>query len=392
MPELSFIEQIAACIPASPQSGIPWSRIDRLLSAVDLAGMRKTQQNAAYHGEGDVYTHTKMVCRELLENAAFYRLPDRQKTELFLAALLHDVGKVKTTRSENGSWASPHHAFVGSQLARQFLWADCGLCGTRESIRFRESVCALIRWHMLPLRLMEQDDPERKLREAAAVGELAEDFSWRLLCMLAEADVKGRLADDVEDGLAQLALAEMAAEEAGCLGAPYPFFDGFVRRAYLSGRGVQPDQSLYNNSWGEVTLLSGLPGTGKDTWIRGQASGQPVISLDGLRAELAVSPTEDQGELLRTAQERARELLRKQQPFVWNATDLTKETRQKLIGLFERYGARVRIVYLETDWETRKKRNLQRAAAVPENAVSRMLEKTTPPTPEEAQTVQWLCV
>ncbi len=126
---MDFIEQIAACIPSSPEAAIPWSRIDQLLATSGFFGMRATQQNPAYHGEGDVYTHTQMVCRELTRNPAFYELSARQQNELFLAAILHDIGKVKSTRLEDGNWVSPHHASTGSRIARKCLWQCCGICG-----------------------------------------------------------------------------------------------------------------------------------------------------------------------------------------------------------------------------------------------------------------------
>lgn len=389
---MDFIEQLTACIPASPDAEIPWNKLDQLFAASLFSNMRATAQNPSYHAEGDVYVHTQMVCCALIGGSVFPQLPARQQSELFLAALLHDIGKVKTTRLEDGSWVSPHHASTGSQMAREFLWQACGLCGTPEKIAFRETVCALIRYHMLPVHLMDRNNPERKLREVAAIGELAGDFSWRLLCLLAQADVKGRIVDGIEERLAKVELAGLMAEDTDCLDSPYPFADAFTKRAYLSGRKVQPDQTLYDTSWGEVILLSGLPGTGKDTWARRQHAGLPMVSLDDFRAELAIQPTQQQGAVLQAALEQARAYLRNKQPFLWNATNLTKDTRQRLIGLFERYGARVRVVYLETEWETREARNAGRPDAVPEGAVARMLGKTVLPTPDEAQTVEWLCI
>ena len=359
------MEWIAACVPDSPGGEIPWSRIRRLFAGLRFPDLKATMQNPEYHGEGDADAHTQMVCRELTEDPSFYELPDRQRTELFLA---------------------------GSRMVRTFLWRDCGICGSRELITFRETVCALVRWHMLPVHLMNQEEPKRKVHEVAAVGELAEDFSWHLLCMLAKADGKGRIADDREEYLGRVELSRMMAEEAGALYAPYPFPDSCTKHAYLSGRNVRPDQMLYDPAWGEVIMLSGLPGTGKDTWIRRHHANLPMISLDGLRAELEIRPTDRQGEVIQAARERAKGYLRDRQPFIWNATDLTKDIRKQLTGLFERYGARVRIVYLETAQQTRKARNAERYDAVPEEAVAGMLGKTVLPTPEEAQTVEWLCV
>ena len=92
------------------------------------------------------------------------------------------------------------------------------------------------------------------------------------------------------------------------------------------------------------------------------------------------------------AQEQARTYLRARQSFIWNATNLTAAMRQKLVGLFEDYGAAVRIVYLETEWEENLRRNAGRKAIVPENAIENMLGKLVLPHGHEAQFVEWHCV
>ena len=264
---MSIIAEIKQFSPKEPSEEIRWDKIEPLLAAVRFPQLKTVQQDPFFHGEGDVYTHTQMVCRELVRDPAFHELPDRQKTELFMAAILHDIGKERTTKQEGGTWVSPHHASTGSRIARTFLWRDHGLCGTEDAVIFRETVCALIRWHMLPVHLTDQTDMERKARNTASAGELAKDFSWDLLCMLSEADVKGRIADDIGHMLSRVQLSRLLAEEAGCLHGPYCFPDRFTKHAYLSGRNVPPDLPLYDDTWGEVIMLSGLPGTGKDTWI-----------------------------------------------------------------------------------------------------------------------------
>lgn len=141
----------------------------------------------------------------------------------------------------------------------------------------------------------------------------------------------------------------------------------------------------------EVLLLCGLPGTGKDTWIRANAPGLAVVSPDEVRAEYGLPPTGPQEEVMRLAAERAKALLRQRIPFAWNATSVSQSLRARQLELFSRYGARVRIVYLETGWETGLARNAARAEAVPEAAIERMLERLEPPERWEAARVDWLC-
>ncbi len=389
---MDFPEHIKHFIPEVPENKIDWEGLAPLLSAAGFSALENTTQNPVFHKEGSALTHTKLVCGELTGMAAFQKLPPVQKTELFLAALLHDIGKVKTTRIENGVPAAPHHAAAGSLMAGEFLWKECGICGTPEKMKVRETVCTLIRYHMRPPRLLSRDDPLLTGRMIASEGELAKDFSWNLLSILSEADIRGRIAEDTEESLSQIRLSRMLAEEEGFLCGPYPFADPFAKHAYLSGRNVHPDQILFDDTWGEVILLAGLPGTGKDTLIREHMPDLPVISLDTVRAALRIKHGEDQGPVLQTAQEQAREYLRARQPFIWNATNVMKETRQNLCGLFERYGAKTRIIYLETDWEQRRLRNMERQDPVPEEAVEKMLGKTVLPTPEEAHKVEWITV
>ena len=75
---------------------------------------------------------------------------------------------------------------------------------------------------------------------------------------------------------------------------------------------------------------------------------------------------------------------------MWNATNITKDTRSKIVSLAENYGARVRLVFLETDWQTGLQRNSNRQDVVPQNVVEKMLAKLEVPEIDEAQTVEWI--
>ncbi len=386
------LDTLLQAFPKSPDWTADWEAIEgnEALTAL-IEGMKNTPQDKGWHGEGDVWTHTKMVCGTMAEMKEFRSLPLRQRQELFLAALLHDVGKIVCTREEMGRLAAPHHGSTGSRMARAFLWKEMGLAGTKEAQNFRETVCCLIRYHTSPAHIWEEED-ELRLVQIAANGALAEDFQYYMLSILAEADMLGRIAADRVTLAKQAEFSRLLAEETHCLHEPRKFASSYAERAYLAGRLNWPDAELYDDTWGEVIVLAGLPGTGKDTWIKAHCAGLPVISLDDLRLRLGITHKDDQGPVIAAANEQAKAYLRKKQPFVWNATSLTKMLRKKRIDLVENYGARVRIVFLETSWEEGLHRNTNRPQQVPQEKIEKMLGQMEPPERFEAQEVEWRCV
>lgn len=354
--------------------------------------MRKTPQEPEFHGEGNVLIHTEMVCNVLTKLPEYQQESPEGRAVLYLAALFHDIGKVSTTEILDGSFHAPGHSRVGASLARTILWEELGLCGTPEKQNFRESICSLIRLHSLPPRAISDQEGEKKLISASADGSLIPGLTLRRLCTLARADTLGRLCKDQQELLENIALCQELAEEGSCYDGAYPFPSEFTRYAYLSGRRVQPGQPLYDDTWGKVILMSGLPGTGKDTWIQEHRPDLPMISLDEIRRAMNISPLANQSPVVAAGRELAREYLRKKQAFIWNATDLSDSVRKNQVSLFTDYGASVEIIYLETDLQEQLRRNADRVYAVAEDQILRMLTKLQPPSVREAQSVRWICV
>ena len=384
------MEDLLQLVSQEVKQNIDWQGIEAALSSFVIP-MSRTEQNPEFHAEGDVWTHTKLVCEALVKLDSFRELSVEKQQTVFLAALLHDIGKIPTTRWEDDKWTSPNHTLVGSKMAREFLW-QLGFCGNPEKQQRRETVCNLIRYHSFPPHAIDDPDGKRKLMAIAANGQNCPMFTIKLLCILCEADALGRECADKAHMVEQIYLCEELARENDCYEAPFLFPAAYTRYGYLSGKDIAPELELYDDTWGEVILMSGLPGTGKDTWIKENCPDIPMISLDEIRKEMKISPTDNQSKVLEIARERARELLRKQQPFVWNATNLSPMVRAKQIKLFAQYHASVRIVYLETDWQEQLRRNGDRPDAVPEEAICHMLKELIPPEGKEAHTVQWLCL
>ena len=383
---------LISLVPASVDLTIDWDRIMQSGLAPWLHRMAETPQNLEWHGEGDVLAHTKMVCESLINSADWQDLDRRSQEVLFIAALLHDIGKITCTRMEDGVPVSPYHTAIGDKAVRTLLWRDLKMSGTYEAQQFRETVCALIRRHSVPFRFFDETSPERRAVQLASIGDLAPGFSNKLLAILAEADIKGRIAGDISERLEHVSFFREISKEAECLENPVTFPSTFSRYAYLSGRNIVLGQDLYDDTWGTVILLAGLPGTGKDSYINAHYPDLPMVSLDAIRKEMSISPSGPQGGIISAAQKRAKEYLRKKQPFVWNATNITPDIRQKQIRLFTGYKAAVKIVFLETAWEETLHRNQNRLEAVPESVINHMLEKLVMPNMSETHEAEWILV
>lgn len=356
-------------VAAEPAAILAWAEAQSWARA-----MAACQQDAGWHAEGDVWTHTRMVCAEAQRLDEWPALARPAQLKLLLAALFHDSGKPATTAldPETGRLRSPKHALVSTEIARDAL-RELGC-----PLRWREELCGLVRYHGRPPYLLEKAKPELEIIR----------LSWlvqhRLLHLLAVADTRGRDAEEMARPEENLHLWKLLAEEQGCLDTPYAFANDHARflfyREALSSLHYTPHEDYRCT----VTMMSGPPGAGKDTWLARHRSQLPMVSLDGVRADLGVEPTDDQGRVIQEARERCRVHLRAGRDFAFNATNLTVLVRERWLSLFAEYRARVEIVYLEPPLRTILAQNKNRERVVPERVIHDLLAKAEPPTLTEA--------
>jgi predicted kinase len=363
--------------PVPPHFYVDWDMLDQRYDWI--RALRGCPQDPVHHAEGDVWIHTRMVCEAMAALPAWRELPEETRSLLFSAALLHDVAKPECTRHEpDGRITSRGHSRRGAVVARRLLW--------RMGVPFgvREQITGLIRYHQAPYFLIDREDARRLLLEISQSARCA------YLAILAEADVRGRICADQNRLLDNVALFAEYAREEGILTGPYEFPSEQTRFLYFRTPGRQPEVPAHADFRSEVVLMSGLPGSGKDHWIRTHLPDWPVVALDDLREELDVAPTDRQGEVVTLARDRAREHLRARRSFVWNATNLSRQLRSGCVNLFAGYGARVRVVYVEVSPAVLFPQNRQRPAPVPEKVIDRMLDRWEVPDPTEAHQVDWM--
>lgn len=350
--------------------------------------MQQTPQDAKYHGEGDVLAHTLMVYGCLDVSG----LTDSQEAALRIAALLHDIGKIRTTQINGEDITCPNHSQVSARMTREILWKQFGLAGTKEALNFRETVVALVRYHGFPPHVLEDEFALAKMYRASSVSLLgASDFTMELLYRLAKADMAGRICKDQQDALAAVECFRDMANEEDILYNPPVFINAYDAHQFLNFKtGDCKDPMLFDDTRSSVVMLCGLPGTGKDTYINKAFYKEwPVISLDAIRAELKLKAGDTNGIVIQTAKERAKNYLREHQDFVWNATNLTQSQRHQLIDLFETYKAQVHIEYLETTANEQIRRNHARQEVVPQSVIDEMIGKLQLPEYFEAHYVNW---
>ena len=373
-------EAIRALCPTGAGADYDWAACCEVFPR--LRALETTPQSPRHHAEGNVGIHTRMVLDALLACEHFQTAGASRRETLFLAALLHDLCKPETTTIDpvTGDIGQPGHSRRGAVDVRALLW--------RAGVPFelREAVCRIIAVHQLPFFAFDShrgESPEF----------IARRLSWSLdlpdLLCVARADMRGRICSDQQARLDDIALFEQLAREDGCWGTPRTAASAHTRLMYARGAAVHLDTPLYQAPGSEVTVLCGLPASGKDHWVARHAPGIETVSFDDAKAELGLKHGENDGLAAHRAVDKAKALLRRREPFTWNATHLSEQMRNKTLDLLYAYDANVRLVYLEVPADALFRRNARRDTTLRQKDLERMLHRWELPLPWEAHEVRY---
>lgn len=102
-----------------------------------VSKLKDIPQEKKFHPEGNVWNHTKMV----IDVAARIKDFSNDSKKFMWSALLHDIGKIPTTKFIKGRYRSYEHDIEGAKMVYELL-------ERYEDIRFVENVSEIVRFHM----------------------------------------------------------------------------------------------------------------------------------------------------------------------------------------------------------------------------------------------------
>jgi predicted kinase len=349
---------------------IPWDKLEKEFDW--FRDMKGVPQDKIWHAEGDVFVHTKMVAEALVAHPDFQSLNEQDKHIMFATAMFHDIEKRSTTDEEeieeNGvkrmAITSRSHAKRGEKTARVIMYKDIP-----TPFLIREHICRLVRHHGLPIWAIEKDNPAKDVIGASLF------LNTKMLALFAKADILGRISNDSDDMLMRVELFEELCKENDCFGIAREFASDLGRRYYFQKEEAHPDYEPFDEKNFTAYVMCAVPGSGKDTFIKNNLSDIPMVSIDALRRERKVKrgDTKAEGHIYQDIKEMCKVHMRVRQNFVFNATNITKDMRGKVIKEFEEYGAKVEVIYIEVPYKTLLSQNHNRDYKVPEDAVNNMI-------------------
>lgn len=135
-----------------------------------------------------------------------------------------------------------------------------------------------------------------------------------------------------------------------------------------------------------VTLLVGIPGSGKTTWANNNhKENEVVLSSDLIRKELFNDETNQENNKLvfTTLYKRARNLIKQGKSVIIDATNVTVNDRARALNNFAGLDVYKIAIVFKTEPDICKVRDKLRARTVGEEVINKFVEKFTNPKSEE---------
>lgn len=331
----------------------------------ELKPMMITPQSRSRHAEGNVARHTIMTCEAV--NHIVEAVPPAERKLLRYASLLHDAGKPYCLiEAAPGICSFPNLQKESFTLARILLERY-----TQLNFREREYVLALINNHYLPLWMVENGRPFKRLIK------LSLECNLETIYNLVKANYMGRHAQNLREKFELLETFKMWCTNQNLWNSKQ--WEGLLQPGSYSrfGKNAQTVKNIIdwfylndeivdyldaqdwiiNNEdwqWGTLIYTVGPSGSGKSTWLENNYEMIDVVSTDKIRQEITgdIADQSQNDLVFNIAHERLIEALSRGEKVIFDATNLQYEHRKVFINFARKLGAHLMCLMFTTPFET----------------------------------------
>jgi predicted kinase len=318
-------------------------RWDIIENIPEFAILKTCEQNPTWHSEGNSYTHTQLVCQAALDYVErhIHDIGQIDIKILLASALFHDIGKGVTTEFKKGNWHAYGHEMSSEKITRRLLWD--------EDIHIRETICALVRWHMEPLRIAESS------RFMTKMLDLKLNVDFKLLLTLKRFDVLGSKPLDETQTEYDLYILKTMEHIYHQMGFQYSGKMSPHNAKFLS-------KEMFKKPEIRVYMMMGISGSGKSTKVEDiikdeEENTTVVVSRDIARVALGycsssekyVGTTEQENTVTAYCNELIRESAEKGKHIIIDNMNLKKKYRDDVKNLLKDYNVKYIYIYVEAD-------------------------------------------
>lgn len=381
----------------------PLNLLDYIEGIPEFKILHDSAQSAPFHCEGSVLTHSNMAAQivlRLMEEEHITKQED--KVALYLATILHDIGKPPTAEvsKKHGRITAHGHEFVGIPLANEFLKKYF----SEFQYKQREQVLRLIEHHMEPRNWMNEGTTINKMKMLSLA------VNTKLLYLLSQADTLGRKANEFKSGMFALELYKQGCQDIGCWKKPYrvPLSTHLDNASYSLARwnilmeDAPEDEDTYKEAIDimhpvkpnfQLMLLVGPPAAGKST-VRKQLEKQypdlKVISMDDKRKELCGNENDQSknNKIFGWQEHELRVAMKERKTTLIDATNISRRLRKVLWTIARENGALCSAIYFDIKLETLLERNAAREKRVPDDVMRKFYNAQQSICPWEADLVR----
>lgn len=357
-----------------------------------------------HHAEGSVLIHANMASAIVLRLLDAYEIPKQSQALIYLATILHDIGKPKTKgwHAKKNKVTFYGHDDAGVPLANEFMRKYF----PELPYGARQWVTNLIENHMRPRLWMKDGTSSVRKFKLMSMA-----VNTRYLYILSQADTLGRVANDYGNGMFLLELFKQNCEDIGVWDKPYrvPLATNLDDASYSLARWnvlmndakeeydtyeaaeeimVQPPKPNF-----QLMLLIGAPGSGKSTVRERLVAQYPdlkVICMDDRRKELTGDANDQtrNNEVFSWQQRELNKAMEARQNTLVDATNTSRKLRKMLWEAARRNGALCSAIYFDIPLATLHERNKAREKRVPDDVVERFYYTMQSVLPYEADLIQ----